>query len=625
MQEEKSFTNMFLESILQSLPYLKPIYIFVSFIMNTIPRMFKKVDTLSIKFLYDLIELISIVISLIIINYSKEINAAVNKSNIKNSTELNVQTTPIESGLLSLTTTKSIFYVIFIILLILNLIHITYLYVNKTEMTGILGIIKNIIYDVPLYLIVFLFSFVIFILTNFLTWISDFINNLFALIIHIYNELIEIFKDRERATTFVKYLFLYIVIISIIFSFFNIVNDSNALNKNSFIYAFFIIIPLVIVLYYSTPFSSGQSSSVNILITLLIVLFFSIITYYYFKLNDSSSLIVNYISSIIIIAIVILGLANIFYILGNYFRSFTGWTGFIVNFIFYIPCLLIDFIKYILNELKMTTNPIYVILFLELIVILLYIYLPSLFKMINITNSVVLLPGSSFLNQKNTISNSIIHQHTLPTPVDENIYFSSVIRGQNSFTNWFNLNINNLLKKSENIDNNIFNQTYAFSMWIYLNAQSTNNSNEIEIFSFGIDNDIINNSREGKPRITFYNDSSLDKHHGKTTRDLIRVYFTNQTNPKGYYDFKILKQKWNNIVMNITMSKADLFVNGELEYTYYYQNNHPIHNPVDFITTGQHNGLNGAICNIIYYPRNLSFIEITNNYNLLMLKNPPIY
>jgi len=32
MQEEKSFTNMFLESILQSLPYLKPIYIFVSFI-----------------------------------------------------------------------------------------------------------------------------------------------------------------------------------------------------------------------------------------------------------------------------------------------------------------------------------------------------------------------------------------------------------------------------------------------------------------------------------------------------------------------------------------------------------------------------------------------------------------
>jgi hypothetical protein len=273
----------------------------------------------------------------------------------------------------------------------------------------------------------------------------------------------------------------------------------------------------------------------------------------------------------------------------------------------------------------MTTNPIYVILFLELIVILLYIYLPDLFKKMNTSDSVVLLAKSSFLNEKNTISNNIIHRHTLPKPIDENLYFTSVIRGKNSFTNWFNLNINNFLKKSDNTDSNIVNQTYAFSMWIYLNPQVTNNNNEIEIFSFGVDYDEVNNSREGKPRITYYNDSSSDKQYGKTTRDLIRVYFTNQTNPKGYYDFKILKQKWNNIVINISISKADLFVNGELEYTYNYNNNVPIHNPVDFITTGQHNGLNGAICNVIYYPRNLSFIEITNNYNLLMLKNPPIY
>jgi hypothetical protein len=84
-------------------------------------------------------------------------------------------------------------------------------------------------------------------------------------------------------------------------------------------------------------------------------------------------------------------------------------------------------------------------------------------------------------------------------------------------------------------------------------------------------------------------------------------------------------QKWNNLVMNFTSTQADLFINGKLEYTYIFQGNPPSYSPIDFITIGQDKGLDGAICNVTYYPGPLSLIEIANNYNLLSLRNPPTY
>ena len=53
--EEKSFLNIFLENILSTLPYLKPLKNFILKIMNTIPRIFKKTDPFIIKYLYNVI------------------------------------------------------------------------------------------------------------------------------------------------------------------------------------------------------------------------------------------------------------------------------------------------------------------------------------------------------------------------------------------------------------------------------------------------------------------------------------------------------------------------------------------------------------------------------------------
>jgi hypothetical protein len=602
--------NTLSNSILSTLPFLKSIKNSFSKILNTVPRILRKNDRNIIKYIYDVESIIASLIIIIVLDNFENINLNV----IRDENLLTSDVKPIKAGILSLKSIESIIYVSSIVLICLNIIHITYIHLYNPYDTHIF----EMIYNIPLYIIVFLFSLVIFVIINTINFVQDLLSNFIHTIINLIDQLSEVSNEKERSTSFIKYFLLYIVVFAIIILFLNINNKSDSLNKNTYTYAIFIIIPLIIVMYLSTPISNENSLSVNILIAVMLGLIFSTLIYYYLKLNKTTSLGINYISSIIIIVFTILALANIFYILGNYLRSFTGITGIIINFIFYIPCLVITFIKYIMNEFRMTTNPIYVILFLELIVILLYIYLPMLLNKMNKKNGTVLLPKSHFLNEKNVISNSTIHEHISPNTEDPNLYISSVFNQENTFTNWLNLNIQKFSNTSNNDSKNgsVFNENYAISMWIYLNVQNISENNEIEIFNFGIDNSNEKN-RKGKPRITYLIKELND--------EMMKIYFTNQTNPLGSYEFKITKQKWNNIVINFSNSKADLFVNGELEYTYNYVNNKPLHNAMDFITTGEDNGLNGAICNINYYSQNLSLIEIINNYNILMFKNPPIY
>ena len=54
------------------------------------------------------------------------------------------------------------------------------------------------------------------------------------------------------------------------------------------------------------------------------------------------------------------------------------------------------------------------------------------------------------------------------------------------------------------------------------------------------------------------------------------------------------------------------------------KNKIPSYNLGDLVTVGSTNGLSGSIANIRYYQKNLSKLQISNIYNTLMNKNPPI-
>jgi len=297
----------------------------------------------------------------------------------------------------------------------------------------------------------------------------------------------------------------------------------------------------------------------------------------------------NYLMQFVLLFIVIVGLAIVFQVFANYFKSLRGISSFITYLFFYIPCLLLNFVKYLLNEFRMTTNPVLVLFVFELLLVLAYLYLPGIIKNVSLKDGTAIQKSYVYLNGENVY------------PMNETMYKD-------------NKDLQIMNNQDETIRRN-----YAISMWIFVNDYSKNMAGynkETVIFNYG----------DGKPKITYKNKEMNTVEHDKM--DSCRIYFTNNTendtDQLPYYDLKLPSQKWNHIVFNYTSKHVDLFVNGKLERTYYFKKNIPTYMDSDAIITGSENGLSGSICNIRYYKKNLSQRDVVNIYNPLMNKNPPV-
>jgi len=257
----------------------------------------------------------------------------------------------------------------------------------------------------------------------------------------------------------------------------------------------------------------------------------------------------------------------------NFLNRQTGWLGFVIQFLFYVPCFIIDFIKY---EYKTTPNIVFILFIAEIILILLYIYIPKLVKKLSISNdNIDLFKDSAFLNVSKTISNNEI--------------FKIYDKYDETYT---------------------YRKNYAFSMWIYINPQQNSYfpySKETTIFNYG----------EGKPSIKYSNNNK----NGKYTIQ----YSNNTTINDSLFEIDIPNQKWSYLVFNIHDNITDLFVNGQLVKSVITdQDNIATFSELDNVVIGDDEGLDGAICNIKYYKNPMSKYEISNSYNLFMYKNPPV-
>jgi hypothetical protein len=408
----------------------------------------------------------------------------------------------------------------------------------------------------------------------------------------------ELKKTPDMQNSILKYGIFIGIIISIIFIFYYSSIDPKSMTTNKYLYLLLITIPLIIGIFYVIPFKNGNILY-NVFIIFLLLGFVVTILYYYSNSNLASSTFISYIMFFLIFLIIICGLAIFLYVFTNYLKSLKGTSGFLVYLLFYLPCLLIDFIKYIINEFKLTANEIYILFFIELSLILIYIYLPLLLSKIVQKNGIVLMGNSAFLD--------------IPKVIGNNEQFLM----QETKTDKINTNLKS------------YRREFSLSMWIYLNSQPSNYSaysKETPIFDFG----------NGKPKITYYNNTSNNNSNNIDIRnntvddgkDKIIVYFTNTSDgsidESDRYKFVISKQKWHQIVFNYSSEYVDLFIDGNLEKTYDFNENLPTFYPTDNITIGSTNGLDGSICNIVYYTKIQSKSQIANSYNILFNKNPPV-
>ena len=275
-------------------------------------------------------------------------------------------------------------------------------------------------------------------------------------------------------------------------------------------------------------------------------------------------------------AIALFGLVIFGRILKDVAYSVEGWLGVFLRIIFFIPCMLSDLFNYIVGEFSRSPFVVYVLLIIESLLILLYLYLPTILA------KFIPTAGYKMLSEPMTLKNKI------PIGSLSNLY-----------TKTGAILVPNTYRK------------YTFSMWFYVVGMPTSQypyNQNANIFSLtNADAD----ATKGHPQI-MYNGA----------KNMCVVNYDNEP-PSTPVEFKIPLQKWVHFIIVYDSANIDIFINGELKKSIPRGRTVKL-NADDIITVGQDNGLQGGICNIMHYARPLIKTEINTLYELNKDVDPPI-
>ena len=441
-------------------------------------------------------------------------------------------------------------------------------------------------------------------------------------------------NDDEWRKCILKYSVMTGVLIGISAIILNIINNPGSASYNVQKYFFFIVFPLIMIFAIILNINRDTNSAYSF-IKIFGIVSIIIVAIYYYSQSTGNNVIYSVFTNYIVLGLIIaIGLGISYNAVVSYMEHLEGWPGFIAQMIFYIPCILWDLWLYIFEQFKLTPYAIYAFIILEVLLVVLYFYLP------NISNSITglndgqqLLTGVVYLNQgKQTIASSDILK---VTPTNQQILSGNVA--------------------------SVYRTNYCISMWVYINPQNpskTAYNQESEIFNYGFTD--ASGVQHVKPMIRYYGGGGLNDQ--LVERDKFVFYFskyppTNQydTPNDTFYDMTLPNQKWNQIVFNYNRNIVDLFINGALERSFDMGTVMtlpeevvvsspspspgsspspstilepvsvlPVYNDLDNITIGSGDGLEGAICNIQYFNHPLSADQIAFSYNTLMSSNPPV-
>ena len=348
--------------------------------------------------------------------------------------------------------------------------------------------------------------------------------------------------------------------------------DPEKMFESKYLYTVMIVLPFLVAVVYSlkqTSFDNLQPA--DFFKYAMFGLAILSILYIYNNVSLPSNIVSLVTGSLAVItfSLVIVALAIIYKMFFNEIYKIPGWNGFIVNLIFYIPCMLLRGLEYLNKDFKQAPFAVYVLLMIEVVLLLAYIYLPKITKIIS--NSIVVKDG------KTVISEPMLIKHK------ENLISYSLLNDANP--------------------DEIVNNKFSISMWVYVVPVPPTTypyNSDATIFEYG----------NYHPRLVF---------NGSTNK------FKSFVSASSSYEFDMPLQAWNHVVYNYTKSSVDLFVNGQLVSTVNHRNQSEEGlSTDDIISIGQDDGLSGGVCNIVYYKTPLFQYEIQNIYNLNKNKDPPL-
>ncbi len=411
-------------------------------------------------------------------------------------------------------------------------------------------------------------------------------------------KIFDIKKINDNKIEFFSFIFITILIILYIVIFAlnsNIKTLDDNVTNNIYYWALILISVFVSIILFIRSDIQTTIKQFSMFIGLIIFFIFIIFLVEFVEKNNFlKNQAIPVFFQLIIIGIILVGFAIFYKIFRERINRMKGITGFIANFILFIPCLITDFVEYIKNQFKITPSVVYILFAIEILLVLVFIFLPRLLKQ-DLVKYGNVFDGPYDLYKESKIANS----EDLPK--------------------------NNEIK--QNITNSIKNNNYSLMMWIYLNPVNSSNITK-KIFTYGYQykNNENENVEDWKPKIEYVPTTRYENINDVDNRDnegKLKITFGNHDTYVKYIDFP--KQKWNFIVLNYDDTSVDLYLNAKLIRTVYFvEDIIPIQKDCDEIIVGDEDGIEGAICNISYSAEVLTKEKIASYYNLLINKNPPL-
>ena len=274
-----------------------------------------------------------------------------------------------------------------------------------------------------------------------------------------------------------------------------------------------------------------------------------------------------------IIGLITFGVLNSFDLIMKFINKISPGEYSFLNLLFkvilYIPCLIIDGINWVKNEYNISTNSNWILLGIEIVVILLYLFWNKLVGAIAVQDGKLLTKNPPVLNL-NKKTNLGTYEFLNETDNKKGYTYNYAISG------WFN------------IKNMPPNTSKAYIKW-------TN------VLNYGNKPAIQYKANENKLRVMMQTSSSSEEN------DLNKITIIED----------IPLQKWNHIVINNNNGTLDTFLNNKLVSSVdgeipYIDN--------ESVIIGEDNGIYGSVINVLYYDKPLSIQKIDTLYN--SFKNP---
>ena len=255
----------------------------------------------------------------------------------------------------------------------------------------------------------------------------------------------------------------------------------------------------------------------------------------------------------------------------------------IINVILYIPCIFSDIINVIVKEYIDAKSPnsqfATSIVLMVICIILFFLY----FKLPSFEEKIALQGGTQLVNN----------------PVNTNKLYT--LAGYQELNN-----------------TDEFDYQYGISCWVFIDAMPPNTNpsynNYTSILNYGNKPNILYNGTTNTLMIVM-------EQKGLKTDNAKAHELDDNGNKIIYKKENFLLQKWNNIIINYIGGTLDIFLNNELvkseiEVVPYMS--------LDNLTIGTDNGINGGICNVVYFKTPLTAPNIYYLYNLVKDKTPPV-